>query len=106
MAPFKVKGSDGQGAETTLAAFVGNRERPVEWNLLAELSRRSTLVAEQIKKLDPGKNQPQWREHVEEMRASAASLTGAVQKTDEDAAREAARRLKASCVKCHVAFRD
>jgi len=106
MTPFKPSEEGGEGLEVDLARIAGADKSALEWNVLARLARHSARVAKEIKKLEPGNKAEQWRCLVEEMRAAAEGLAGAVQQSDDNAARDAARRLNASCVKCHVAFRD
>ena len=51
------------------------------------------------------KNRTDWRAYAIEMRRSASVLAQATQKNDTSAMLAAARRLDASCLKCHEVFR-
>lgn len=106
MAPLKARNSGADGAEAILTRFIRNAQQPTDWNQLAEVARQSALVAERIKGLGPPRKSPGWHGLNAEMGTAARSLGAALQNDDEEAAREAARALKAACVKCHVAFRD
>jgi hypothetical protein len=72
---------------------------------LISYGRLATLVAAQIENHNPGDNKDVWRKYAVEMRDSASQLSEASRRDDRLAMLAAARRLDASCQKCHEVFR-
>jgi hypothetical protein len=69
-------------------------------------NRARTAVAHRIQDHDPGRRQKDWQRLAGEMHRSALDLATALRTRQEDATLLAARRLSASCQKCHEIFRD
>jgi RNA polymerase sigma factor (sigma-70 family) len=70
------------------------------------LARQAAKAAAEIEMHDPGKNRDAWRRYAVEMRQAAVQLTQATQDHNQLAMVSAARRLDASCMRCHEVFRE
>jgi RNA polymerase sigma factor (sigma-70 family) len=106
MAPFRQCAGDGLDLDR-LVARIRSSDQPGE--LRDEISRVASLSAhagEQLESQDPGKNRPEWRSYAAEMKRSALLLAEAMRQDDPSTLLPAARRLNASCVQCHLAFRQ
>jgi RNA polymerase sigma factor (sigma-70 family) len=73
---------------------------------IIDLARHATRAAKMLETHDPGKNRDGWRSYAVELRHSAEQLTQAAQEYNQLAMLSAARRLDASCLKCHEVFGD
>jgi RNA polymerase sigma factor (sigma-70 family) len=94
---------------TGLEALIARIDRPAalqDCERILAFSRRATQVAEEIEDHEPGKLPDQWRKYSTEMRHSAVLLAQATQQYDQPSMLTAARRLNATCVGCHEAFRE
>ncbi len=67
-------------------------------------ARRASTVAAAIVDHNPGKNREAWRNFAIEMGDSALLLAQATEENNPIAGFSAARRLDASCLKCHEVF--
>ena len=101
---------DPQGAgETGLEALIARIDRPTarqDCERILAFSRRATQVADEIEDYEPAKLPGQWRKYSTEMRLSAVLLAQATQQYDQPSMLAAARRLNATCLGCHEAFRE
>jgi RNA polymerase sigma factor (sigma-70 family) len=73
---------------------------------MLNLARQAVKAATAIENHDPGRNWDGWRSYTSEMRQSALQLAQATQEQNQLAMLSAARRLDATCVKCHEVFRE
>jgi RNA polymerase sigma-70 factor (ECF subfamily) len=73
---------------------------------LTRMAHHAAGVAERIDNHDPGRRRQDWRRFSGEMRSAALDLANALQTQDDRATLRSARRLHASCQKCHEVFRD
>jgi RNA polymerase sigma factor (sigma-70 family) len=97
MAPFKEYG-DGRA---DLGPFLSRLDRD---DALA-LARQSARLASRIEGVDPGHDRPAWRSITKELNASSLDLARAARASDPPALLAAVRRMNASCVECHLAYR-
>ena len=70
------------------------------------MARHAADAATELETHDPGKNRDAWRGFTAEMHGSATQLTQATQAHSQLAMLSAARRLDASCVRCHEVFNE
>ena len=103
MSSFRGVSPDGKGIGNVLARFA-QAERAPDLGEIIALARHAAEVADEIKDIDPGAHGVHWREYSEEMRLSALQLVRAGQGNDLPGMLSAARRLDASCLKCHAVF--
>ncbi|HEV3164498.1 MAG TPA: sigma-70 family RNA polymerase sigma factor [Isosphaeraceae bacterium] len=106
MRPFQPPEAGGEGFGRVLASLSGSQPPELEWNSVKKLAARSAQAAERIKDHDPGQRRDQWRSLADEMRSASLALAFAAQEKDAQATVAAARQLNASCIHCHVAFRQ
>jgi hypothetical protein len=98
MASFRAPdGSD--SIESALAAIAGGKP-----SRAVVLGRQAALVARRIEAHDPGENRDIWRECSGEMKLAGLQLAQAAEGADRFSMFAAARRLDASCLKCHEVF--
>jgi RNA polymerase sigma-70 factor (ECF subfamily) len=104
MASLKPLADREGGIETAIARI--SRDQPgLEPEVVAALAGRVTQAAVDIEDYKPGERGEQWREYVSEMKLSAALLAQSASENDRPSMLSAARRLGASCLGCHQAFR-
>jgi RNA polymerase sigma-70 factor (ECF subfamily) len=108
MSPFKPTREGGQGIETALLRLAqdGKPEPGSDPGQLVRMVYQTAAVADFIKGHPPGARQPEWQSLSDEMRRSALDLADALRAQEDNATLLAARRLTASCQKCHEIFRD
>jgi RNA polymerase sigma factor (sigma-70 family) len=70
------------------------------------LAHKANKAATDLDAYDPGAHRDEWRLFAAEMRHSAMQLAQAAQQNNQLAMLTAARRLDASCLKCHEAFHE
>ena len=70
------------------------------------LAGQSARLASRIEGVDPGHDRPAWRSITKELHASSLDLARAARASDHPALLAAVRRMNASCVECHLAYRD
>jgi RNA polymerase sigma-70 factor (ECF subfamily) len=101
-------GPPGEGVEAALLRLAedGKPAPGADHEQLSRLALRTAAVAQRIQGHDPGRRQQDWQRLAGEMRGSALDLAHALRTNEEDATLLAARRLSASCQKCHEIFRD
>jgi RNA polymerase sigma factor (sigma-70 family) len=92
------------GVTTTLAPNACVVPTPDAAQIIT-LARQAANAAREIETHDPGANRGVWIRSTFEMKQSALQLTQATQDHDQLAMLATARRLDASCVKCHEIFR-
>jgi RNA polymerase sigma-70 factor (ECF subfamily) len=73
---------------------------------IAVLARQTAESAQQLDRCDPGRLRADWRLYTTEMRHWALQLALASQRNEESEILVAARRLDATCLKCHEVFRQ
>jgi RNA polymerase sigma-70 factor (ECF subfamily) len=106
MAAFRPEAEGGRGYGSILAAARDSDRRPDVARLLPA-AREAATAARQLEGHDvPGPLAVIWRQFAREMGSSARDLERACRDSDALAAVAAARRLDASCLHCHAAFRD
>ena len=96
---------DGEKGIQTVIAQVERPTADRDCERILAFSRRASQVAQESEEYVPGKLPDEWRELSAEMRASAGLLAYAAQRNDQSSMLTAARRLGATCVACHEAFR-
>jgi RNA polymerase sigma factor (sigma-70 family) len=108
MRPFRSPSEGGQGIETALLRLAedGKPGPGSDQEQLSGLAFQAAAVARRIQDHDPGRRQKDWQRLAGEMHRSALDLARALRTKEEDATLLAARRLSASCQKCHEVFRD
>jgi RNA polymerase sigma-70 factor (ECF subfamily) len=94
----------GAGMEHTLLRLSEPRSDEQPTAVLA-VAKRAVSDAEGLHQHDPGAGRSAWRIYAEETRRAGLALVEAVEQNDDPATVLAARRLNASCVRCHKAFR-
>ena len=106
MVPFRPETEGGEGLGDRLAAVVRSGRPPAEPVRLLGLARGASRVADRIAELlpEPTADRADWRPLVAEMRGASLLLAQAARDDDGPAALEAARRLEASCVRCHAIY--
>jgi RNA polymerase sigma-70 factor (ECF subfamily) len=106
MSRFKAPGANGADIETTLCLLAEGKQHlpaPAEIHHLAE---QTAEAAEQIKRHHSGPRGAEWLQLTDEMRRSALDLARAARGEESGPILLAARRLNASCKKCHEVFRN
>jgi RNA polymerase sigma factor (sigma-70 family) len=104
MAPFKPAAEGGQGIESLLLRLAEGGKPDAE--PLAQMAYRTAAVANWLKDHDPGRRQRDWQTFAEDMRRSALDLARASTAKEDRGVLLAARKLNATCQKCHEIFRD
>jgi RNA polymerase sigma-70 factor (ECF subfamily) len=106
LSPFKPRegGSHGHDLERLLALVSRSERSATGRRDVLMAAGQTALAAEQIARLDPGRQGEQWRHYADEMRQSALLLAQAAHHEDDPAIRAAAERLSASCIRCHEVF--
>lgn len=105
MAPFKTVEDGGDGLEDRLIRIAGG-ERPASTAEARGLARQVDRLADRLADLRPAHNRPAWRKYGDALGGAARRLTLAAERDDAPGLVVAARRVKESCVQCHLAFRD
>jgi RNA polymerase sigma-70 factor (ECF subfamily) len=105
MTAFKPPAEGGEGFGLILAALTRADDPCLEIDQILQLAREAACTAARIEDLDPGWKRDQWRGYVAEMQHSAEELAQACQEGNQPILVAAARRLDASCLKCHEVFR-
>ena len=107
MTPLKPLSAGGPTASRASLARIDSRSSlPPICDQIISLARQAAQVATEIEAHDPGKNRDEWREYAVEMRRlGRAACPGHAGKRPVGHA-PAARRLDASCLKCHEVFRQ
>lgn len=104
MSEFKQPRVGGIDSETTIRRLAeGNRQ--IEPAALREVANHAAEVGTALQSRELGSRGSAWRGYAEEMRRSAVALAEAAEQKDDPGVVLAARRLSASCVSCHKAFR-
>jgi RNA polymerase sigma-70 factor (ECF subfamily) len=108
MSPFKPTREGGQGIESALLRLAreGEPEPGSDPGQLVRIVYQTAAAADFIKGHPPGARQREWQGLSDEMRRSALDLADALRAKEGNATLLAARRLTASCQKCHEIFRD
>jgi RNA polymerase sigma factor (sigma-70 family) len=96
--------SAGVPGVTTVATTVAPRSLAPDPAQIINLARQAARAATVLETHDPGRNRDGWQSYAMEMRHSAEQLTQATQEHNQLAMLSAARRLDASCLKCHEVF--
>jgi RNA polymerase sigma-70 factor (ECF subfamily) len=97
----------GTNTESTLLALTQEEQQSgLDRTTVLAVAKQAGLDAVALERHDPGAGQSAWRTYLEQMRRSTLALAEAVERNDDPAAVLAARRLHASCVSCHKAFRQ
>ena len=105
MASFRPIADGGDGYGSILAdAARGEAERP-DFDRILPAARAAAEAARRIEGNGPDGSGPDWDRLASSMRDAALDLERACEQSDAGAAIVAARRLDASCVQCHAAFR-
>ena len=104
MSTFKTFSTGDQDVESIVTNRFRDQGSP-DRESLNRFARLATLVAERIEGHDPGQKQEEWRIYTVEMRDSAVQLIQDSQRDDRLSMLRSARRLDASCQKCHQVFR-
>jgi RNA polymerase sigma-70 factor (ECF subfamily) len=105
MEPFQPCREGGQDLGRILTALARADAPPPETGQVLMLARLAVRSAAQVATHDPGRLRDDWRDSAREMEDSALELAQASQQGDQLAMVTAARRLDASCLKCHELFR-
>lgn len=106
MARFKPESQSMEGFGDLLTRLTsGGRSRTdrEEVETLAEKARQTAIFIEDF---NPGRDRPLWRATADEMRQAASELSRTVRGENTLAMVVAARRLDATCVRCHDVFRE
>jgi hypothetical protein len=94
--------------ETGLQSVIAQIDRP-DANRgalrVTAFARRAIRVADEIEQYASAKRPEEWHKYATEMQRSAILLAQASQQNDRSSMLSAARRLNATCVGCHEAFR-
>jgi RNA polymerase sigma-70 factor (ECF subfamily) len=106
MAPFRPTSAGGQGIEGELLRLADEGGPGPDRARLARMARQTAQVADTLDRHAPEQRQQEWRTFSAEMRASAVHLAAALDSGEDRAAARSARRLTASCQRCHESFRD
>jgi RNA polymerase sigma-70 factor (ECF subfamily) len=104
MHPFRPASEGGQGLALTLAALVRPDAPPPGIDQIARLAHESARAADRLQAEDPARMRDRWRQSASAMRQAALELALASRDTNPLALLTAARRLDASCLKCHEVF--
>jgi RNA polymerase sigma-70 factor (ECF subfamily) len=91
--------------ERILAEVASGRPGPRPQQV-SSLARQNVNCAQQMERHDPGRMTDSWRLYSSEMEFSALQLAQASEQNDESGILAAARRLDATCLKCHEVFRQ
>jgi RNA polymerase sigma-70 factor (ECF subfamily) len=105
MATFRSPSEGGNGYGTILAAAARVDGSRPDFGRILPAARAAALAARRIQGATPARSAPLWSRFAADMRASALDLERACEQSDVAALVAAARRLDASCVRCHAAFR-
>jgi RNA polymerase sigma-70 factor (ECF subfamily) len=105
MSTFKPYLKGDQDFENRLIGRFRDEPSPERESIIS-FARLAALVAARIEGHDPGEQPKVWRKYALEMQHSASQLAEASQRDDRLAMLSAARRLDASCHKCHEVFRQ
>jgi RNA polymerase sigma factor (sigma-70 family) len=105
MSTFKPFSQGDQDIENRLIGRFRDEASPDREPIIS-FARLAALVAARIEGHDPGEKRNDWRKYAVEMEDSALQLARASQRDDRLAMVSAARRLDASCQKCHEVFRQ
>jgi RNA polymerase sigma-70 factor (ECF subfamily) len=105
MTPFRPRGEGGQGLGRVLTALSRADEPLPEVSQVLRLARAAARSAARLAAHDPGQFPEPWRDSASQMQAAALELARATEQNDQRAVVAAARRLDASCLKCHELFR-
>jgi RNA polymerase sigma-70 factor (ECF subfamily) len=108
MRPFRPVRAGGEGIESALLRLAEDGRPPAGASPedLIDMAQRTAQVAVTLADHDPGRRRGDWRRLAEQMRDSARELGGALAAGEEQSTLAAARRLSASCQRCHEIFRD
>jgi RNA polymerase sigma-70 factor (ECF subfamily) len=105
MAPFKPSDQGGQGLWEFLSTLAReDPSSPPDHAQALILAQAAAKVARQVQALDPDDKPDLWRTFATDMQLAASQLAQAAQTNDRLGLLLAARRLDASCLKCHEAF--
>jgi RNA polymerase sigma factor (sigma-70 family) len=104
MSTFKTSSKDDRDIESILSDRFRD-ETSADRESLMSFARLATQVAARIEGHDPVQKRDEWRKYAVEMRDSALQLAQDSQRDDRKAMLISARRLGASCQKCHEVFR-
>jgi RNA polymerase sigma-70 factor (ECF subfamily) len=106
MRPFRPQDQGKEGARDVLSRLVDGRSSTsaADRDRAAELAELTARAGAEIEDFDPGRDRLAWRASAAEMRRSAAVLAQAARAGDGPAMAAAARRLDATCVRCHAWF--
>jgi RNA polymerase sigma-70 factor (ECF subfamily) len=69
-------------------------------------ARETASLGERLADLDPGRDREAWRGYAEDLSRATERMTRAAVDDDAPALLAAARQVNATCVSCHVAFRQ
>lgn len=105
MATFRPVSEGGDGHGPILAAAARGQDSPADFARILPAARAAAAAASRLGEHDPGRSGLLWTQLAGEMRDSARELERACEASDATALVAAARRLDASCVRCHAAFR-
>jgi hypothetical protein len=104
MATLRIGSEGGDGYGRVLATAARSEGPMVEFSRILPAARAAASAARRLELLDPGRPADLWLQLANEMRDSADDLERACKASDSRAVVAAARRLDASCVRCHAAF--
>jgi len=99
---------DGGGLDLggILAGLGRGDDSPALRGRAAAVSRDLTRVAGRLEGVDPGRDREAWRSFAVNLQASAVAMTRAARDSDDRSLLLAVQRADASCVGCHLAFRQ
>jgi RNA polymerase sigma-70 factor (ECF subfamily) len=104
MVPFRPAAAGGQDGERDLLRLAEEGPGP-DRERLARTARQAERAAVVLAQYAPARRNREWLGLATAMRTSAGELASALDAGEDRAAVAAARRLTASCQKCHDAFR-
>jgi RNA polymerase sigma-70 factor (ECF subfamily) len=98
--------SEGVPGVTTVPRLTTREQSLADPAQILIMARQAVEAATVLETHDPGKKRQDWRDDASQMRGAAVQLAQAAQERDSLAMLSAARRLDATCVKCHEVFRE
>ncbi len=105
MGPFRPQKQNSEGLESILSRLASGNADSFDHDRAGEVATLAASTAIAIEDFDPGRDRDVWRASSAEMRRSALALAQSARSGDRLALASAARRLDATCVRCHACFR-
>ena len=106
MAPFKRPEGGGLDLGHVVSRISRGNPSPALREQVVAVARDAALVAERLENVNPGRDRGTWRSFVNELHLSALSMTKTAREGDDRTLLLAVRRADASCVQCHLVFRQ